>query len=341
MDSDPSIKDTLSPGMPAVPGLIFRPIRGEPDADALHAVHAGRLVRDAVDPMSTYEDCPSRASLATDLAQACTDGRQDDWLVAEVDGEVVGYSQIDAWPEADGTWVYLILGWVLPAWRGRGISTAMLHRVEERVRRLAKAQHPGVPFEFAANATSTETEAMALLAHEGYRAGYTVLEMEIDPSAPVPAMPLPPGVEVRPALPEHYLPISISIDEAYRQEYEAGRYQEDFDPEAYADRLRAPRHDPSLWQVAWAGDQVAGQVLSAIEENGVAEVFEVSVRPAWRRRGLGRALLSRALIELRARGVETIRLRTVAEFRTRASDLYRSVGFRLLKEFPRYRKPAG
>jgi hypothetical protein len=34
---------------------------------------------------------------------------------------------------------------------------------------------------------------------------------------------------------------------------------------------------------------------------------------------------------LRERGVKAIRLRTVAEFRTRASDLYCSVGFRALR----------
>jgi mycothiol synthase len=91
--------------------------------------------------------------------------------------------------------------------------------------------------------------------------------------------------------------------------------------------------------VAWEGDQVVGQVLSIIR-NGRAEVFEVSVRPAWRRRGLARALLAQALLTLRGRGIEVIRLGTVYEFRTRARDLYRSVGFRVLKEFPRYRKPA-
>lgn len=36
---------------------------------------------------------------------------------------------------------------------------------------------------------------------------------------------------------------------------------------------------------------------------------------------------------------KTIRLHIVAEFKTRARDLYQSLGFRVLKEFPRYRKP--
>ena len=41
---------------------------------------------------------------------------------------------------------------------------------------------------------------------------------------------------------------------------------------------------------------------------------------------------------LRQRGVAEIRLHTNASFPTRAMDMYRSVGFRVLKEFPRYRK---
>jgi predicted GNAT family acetyltransferase len=90
--------------------------------------------------------------------------------------------------------------------------------------------------------------------------------------------------------------------------------------------------------VAWDGDEVVGQVLSVIQ-NGRAEVFEVSVRPAWRRRGLAHRLLSRALQALRERGIDVIRLHTVAEFRTRARELYGSLGFRVLKEFPRYPKP--
>jgi ribosomal protein S18 acetylase RimI-like enzyme len=102
--------------------------------------------------------------------------------------------------------------------------------------------------------------------------------------------------------------------------------------------LGQPKHDPSLWQIAWDGGQVVGQVM-ALVERGRGELFEVSVRPAWRRRGLGRGLLVRAIHDLRVRGVAVIRLHTNAFFRTRARDLYEGVGFRVVKEFPRYRKP--
>ena len=127
------------------------------------------------------------------------------------------------------------------------------------------------------------------------------------------------------------------MSEAYRSEYEGNRFQETHTLEDSPDGLSSSQHDPALWQIAWAGDEVVGQVTPVIEA-GRAYFYDISVRPAWRRCGLARALLTRALWDLRGRGVEVVRLSTVAEFRTRARDLYQSVGFCLLKEFPRYRK---
>ena len=76
-------------------------------------------------------------------------------------------------------------------------------------------------------------------------------------------------------------------------------------------------------------------------ERGRGLIDEVSVRPAWRRRGLARALLTRALRDLRSRSVAVVRLNTGAEFPTRARDLYTSLGFRVVKEYMRYRKSPG
>ncbi|MBN1873449.1 MAG: GNAT family N-acetyltransferase [Anaerolineae bacterium] len=328
----------LLPDAPAIAGLNFRFVVGETDAEALYAVHARRSVHDAIDPLSSFEDFPTLEDLPLGLRQAVAEQRQDQWLVVQIEDRVIGYSQFENWHEDDGTWVYLTLGWLLPEWRGWGIGTAMLHWAEARIRHLASEQHPHEKVELAANASSTEIEATALLLREGYRAEYTVLEMGLDLEIPLPEFSLPEGIEVRPVLPEHYLDIAYSIEDAYRYEYDEGRFGETFDPVAYMDRLRQPKHDAMLWLVAWQDRQVVGQVLSLLK-NDRAEVFEVSVRPPWRRQGVARSLLSRALHTLRARGATVIRLCTVAEFRTRARDLYHSVGFRVLKEFPRYRKP--
>lgn len=54
-----------------------------------------------------------------------------------------------------------------------------------------------------------------------------------------------------------------------------------------------PRFEPSLWLVAWAGDEVAGETLAFTDQ---AEVYvdSLSVRRRWRGCGLGLALLTRA-----------------------------------------------
>ncbi len=327
----------ILPDAPAIAGLEFRHIRGAEDAEALYAIHLERMDRDQVDPLSGFEDAPPLEALCEMLTEAINEGQQNFWLVAQVAQRVIGYTQIEGWAEDDGTWVYLILGWVTPAWRGQGIGTAMLHWAEAFIRQRAATEHPGAKIELAANASSTERDTTALLLHEGYVAGYNVLEMGLDTDIPLQELPLPAGIEIHPALPEHYLAIAESVQMAYEQEYEEGKYQEAFDPAEFAENLCAPKYDPTLWQIAWDGAQIVGQVLTVVGEK-TAEVFEVSVHPAWRRRGLARSLLSRALCALRARNINVIRLHTVAEFRTRASDLYRSVGFRILKEFPRYRK---
>ena len=58
-------------------------------------------------------------------------------------------------------------------------------------------------------------------------------------------------------------------------------------------------------------------------------------------KGLAQTLLIRALRNVRERGKKVIWLDTFEEYQTRAVDLYRSLGFYVAKEFPRYRKSAG
>ena len=100
----------ILPDAPAIAGLTFGPLRGEEDAAALYAVHAGRASQDGIDPFCTFEDFPSYEDVRVSLAEATAAGQHDQWLVARVEDCVVGYSQIESWLEADGIWVYLTTG---------------------------------------------------------------------------------------------------------------------------------------------------------------------------------------------------------------------------------------
>ncbi|TDC05816.1 GNAT family N-acetyltransferase, partial [Streptomyces sp. 8K308] len=67
---------------------------------------------------------------------------------------------------------------------------------------------------------------------------------------------------------------------------------------------------------------------------------ELCVHPAHRRRGIGRALLHEILAAARHRHPTTdLRLWTNLAGPQRAYELYESVGFHLVEEFVRYRKP--
>jgi ribosomal protein S18 acetylase RimI-like enzyme len=106
-----------------------------------------------------------------------------------------------------------------------------------------------------------------------------------------------------------------------------------------------PNFDPSLWRVAWEGDQVAGMVLSYIDkrenqayhrQRGWTE--DICVRRPWRRRGLARALLVQSLYAVRERGMLEAALGVDTQNLSGALHLYESVGFRAIKRLTVYRK---
>ncbi len=319
---------------PAIAGLYFRHVSDAQVAEALFNVHEQSADHDQTDRLSSIEHTPTQENIARGISRAVQQGYAANWLIAQVNEEVVGYSRIEWWTETDGMWVYLTMGWVIPSWRGKGIGTAMLHWADTRIQELASEHPTNGHWEYASNATNTEVEATTLLRENGYYAAYTVLDMELTDFSRVPEPTLPAGLELRPLTSQHYRAVWNSIQASYAK----GRYAEDPTEERFRAYFEVAGHDPALWQVAWEGEEVAGQVLCKIER-GRGEVYEVSVRPQWRRRGLARGLLAYGLRALQERGVSTVRLHTVSEFPTQAKNLYGSVGFHVRKAFPRYRKP--
>jgi GNAT superfamily N-acetyltransferase len=85
----------------------------------------------------------------------------------------------------------------------------------------------------------------------------------------------------------------------------------------------APRG--AIW-LAQAGDEPVGCVARRPLSADVGEVKRMYVVPAWRGRGVGRALLERLIEHARALGYERLRLGTLADM-TRAQKLYHSLGF--------------
>jgi predicted N-acetyltransferase YhbS len=143
-------------------------------------------------------------------------------------------------------------------------------------------------------------EVLALRGYHYWRSAYT---MEIELGEALPAAGTPPkGIELRPCADADAEMLRTALNEAFADD----PFYEHATPERFrAFHLGARGFDPSLWLLAWDTDVLAGFVLAFPERTGdptVARVSSLGVRPAWRRNGLGEALLREAFRELHTRG---------------------------------------
>lgn len=341
-----------APEAPEAPGVRFRPFGGPADYAAIVAVHAARQEHDRVDPLSVDEEVPTVEAVARRFERPYHFDPSRDAIFAEVGGSVIGYGETTWRTEGDGTWLYLHEGYVVPAWRGRGVGTALLRRLEGRIREISAGHPTAGKATFGANASSTEEESGRLLLGEGYQPVKAMVEMEFTAFPTLRLLPLPNGIAMRPPRPAEYRAVWEVTIRANREH--------DPDPEEVDQALQwyrrhwsqdgdltRPTIDPDLLHVAWDGDEPVGVVVCMIGK-GRGAIREVAVRREWRRRGIARALLTHGLQALQERGVTMVRLTTPGDrivdgvrqpYRYRTADLYGSVGFRPLKEFVRYRKP--
>ena len=93
--------------------------------------------------------------------------------------------------------------------------------------------------------------------------------------------------------------------------------------------------DVIFW-TARVGENLAGTGALWLTGGGTAEVKSMFVRPAFRGRGVSKALLAAILDEARRRGVDLLRLETGHDAEA-AKALYRGAGFTECEAFPPYR----
>jgi mycothiol synthase len=106
--------------------------------------------------------------------------------------------------------------------------------------------------------------------------------------------------------------------------------------EQFRDWLR--RSDLDWFQVATVSDRIVAFVAASCTPVRV-EIEDVQVDPDFQRRGLATALLTRTLTILAGQGADAIRLHTEGHDPAGARSLYERLGFRVVREHGRYRKP--
>jgi len=329
--------DTVTlPDAPAIPGLVFRRFRGESDYPRILAVQNGCRQEDGDEWVQTLDDVVNRY---THMAN-CDLYR--DIVFAEVDGEVIGFGRGSWSQETNGPWRAQVYVALLPEWRGKGIRRAMLCHCERRMREVAAELQPGVETVLESWAEQGEKHWATLLEDAGYAAmryGYQMVRPDLEN---IPDFPLPEGLEVRPAMPEHYRAIWDANVEAFRDHWGFSEPKEEW----YQEWLNGRLFQPHLWQVAWDGDQVAGMVLNFVNEEENREMHrlrgyteDICVRRPWRRRGLAKALITRSQRMFREMGMTEVALGVDVDNPNGALRLYESLGYRPVKSEVCYRKP--
>lgn len=252
------------------------------------------------------------------------DLEQNAWLV-EVDGRTAGVAHLLD-PKGGK---YFGDAYVHPELTGRGVGTCLLRSLEERVRELRPEWPDGERIVLESAHLVGDDRAPALFAGRGFEYVRSFFRMVIDVTEPQPDPDWPDGVELRPLEPDRDGPT------LYEAEVEAFADEWDYVVQDYAvwrERAFGRRgFDPVLTPVVWAGDEVVAFSRNYAKQNGDwGFVGTLGVRAAWRRRGLGLALLRESFRRFRETGETTVALGVDTENPTGATRLYERAGMHVL-----------
>jgi mycothiol synthase len=210
---------------------------------------------------------------------------------------------------------------VAPAWRRRGIGTALLKAAEE----------PATEDLLLLVGLAHEPWAGPFAQANGYSKAWEVWLMGIDLPAEVRHLRWPEGIGVRTFREEDAHEVKDLLDLAYKGEFH-------HHPMTFEHWRRFMLDDPSFdadaWFLAIAGGEIVGAALNWKE----GFVKDLVVHPDWRGRGLGRALMLQTFGEFSRRGVPRVTLKTDSNNPTDAWRLYERLGMKVERTYEMFEK---
>jgi mycothiol synthase len=255
---------------------------------------------------------PSRVGTADVTAWLSQpDLASDTWLFEE-DGRIVAFGWVEAHDETG-----VAVGVVHRERRLSALGPELVDRCEKRLRELGVARVHHVTL-------APDTAASALLSARGYREVRRFWEMTIELADDPPPEPvLPAGLGLEPFSPDLSRDFHAALEEAFAEHWE-------HQPESYEQwwerQVAKPDHDISLWFVVREGGEIAAVARNDPERSGGGWIGALGVRPAWRGRGLAKALLLHSFREFHRRGQRRVGLGVDSQNATGATQLYESVG---------------
>jgi mycothiol synthase len=258
----------------------------------------------------------------------------DSRLVFAPDGQLIGYAQVRDVkdPPVD------VFGWqcIHPTFDdAKWLWNDLLSWMESEARRVI-AKAPGDARIALVNGTSEQDPCtQQKLEDHGFDHSRTFHRMQIDFVKPASEVSPPEGIRFRNVVPgEDDIALVTAYQEAFANHY--GILEQPFEVELqeWRDLMQDDDFDPSLWFLATdttRDDAIAGLCVCQKEARGDSErgqINDVGVRPTWRQRGIGQALLLLAFSRLANHGIKGAVLTVDTQNKTGAPALYKRVGMR-------------
>jgi mycothiol synthase len=266
----------------------------------------------------------------TGVALRTIDPERDAWVVADEQERLVAAAAVRA-PHPTSLRAFAS---VHPEHRGRGLGAELLTLTEDRAEELASAAPAGVEVKLTQGVGPHNAAARKLLLSRGYALVRRFWRMGIDLGGEIAPPEWPAGIRAEPLRSGNERAAFDAMEEAFADHW-------GFTPHDYGEwrawMVDREEFDPSLWLLAFDDDELAAASLNFVSE-GVGWVGVLGVRKAWRRRGLGLALLRASFEEFRRRGLQTAVLEVDSENTTGATRLYERAGMHVVHHSDAFQK---
>lgn len=246
------------------------------------------------------------------------------------DGAMVGYGELIYRETAGPVHQMRYRGGMHPSYRQRGLSGRLLEWAEAAAIPLHLERYPDRPLSLFGSCLAGNAGAVALYAAHGYQPVRRFYAMVRDLATALPEIPAPTGVEITGFTPERSEDARLVRNEAFRDHWGSTETS----AEGWAHQIAIGAFRPAFSFLAYSDGEPGGFIISHeydayAEATGIKDlhIAVLGTRRAGRKRGIGSALVVRALAEARAAGFTSASLGVDADSLTGAVGLYERAGF--------------
>ena len=242
-----------------------------------------------------------------------------DLRVLERDGRLIGYADADPTRDEPPLWWCDVK--VAPDVDAGAVVAELVAWLEERA----------VEGRLRVWTSEDDTRIVGAFDALGFEPIRHSYRMEIDLGDELREPALPEGIAVRTAAADDHRLVYDAFVEVWQDTNDP--IDETFEEWAHW-HVERNSYDPSLWLLAMAGDELAGFSICRSDpvDPQAGHVNLLGVRRAWRRQGLGEALLLRSFEAFRQRGLTRGTLGVDASSPTGATRLYERAGMRVYRD---------